>query len=333
MKTTMKTKQFFLFTVSIAVALFSFSCSEDDDSDSDTKGKDTEVAVTGIRLDKTTLSIVAESIGQLEATLEPAGVAGTIEWSSQNQAIAAVNNKGVVTGLSAGTTKIAATCGAFTAFCEVTVTSKPVDLGEHPSLEGSDYFVIVLSENAFDAVKDKVIHDFRPDDVNKFLYVWNAGETLDAGNPSGLNFYGEDGWVSFIVTNAGWSGAGYAISPGFGTINMTPFFNNPDDYCFHIALKSAQPTSSYTFTFTDKVSTVVVVIGSAAVDGKTPYTDFARDNEWHEIEIPMSYFASQGLYFREPFQDVNIFSFSAGGVAGTTLDMDAVFFYKKKKAE
>jgi hypothetical protein len=326
MKTTVKTKQFLLFAMSIAVALFSFSCSEDDDSDDN--GNAAEVTLTGISLDKTTLSIAVESTERLEATLEPAGATGTVEWSSQNPAIAAVN-KGVVTGLSAGTTKIAATCGAFTALCEVTVTPKPVDLGKYPSLEGSDYFVIVLSENAFEAVKDKVIHDFRPDDVNKYLYVWSDGETLAAGNPSGLNFYGEDGWVSFIVTNAGWSGAGYAISPGFGTINMTPFFNNPDDYCFHIALKSAQPASSYTFTFTDKVSTVVVVIGSAAVDGKTPYTDFARDNEWHEIEIPMSYFASQGLYFREPFQDVNIFSFSAGGIAGTTLDMDAIFFYKK----
>jgi hypothetical protein len=178
-------------------------------------------------------------------------------------------------------------------------------------------------------VKDKVIHDFRPDDVSKFLYVWINGETFAAGTPSGLNFYGEDGWVSFVVANSEWSGAGYAITPEFGTIDMSAIFNNPDDYYFHIALKSAQPTSSYAFTFTDKQAPVTLVIGSNAVDGKQPYANFARDNEWHEIEIPMSYFANQGLFYRTPFQDVNIFTFSAGGIAGTTLDMDAIFFYKK----
>lgn len=37
----------------------------------------------------------------------------TVEWSSSNPKVAAVDEKGVVTGVSAGTAKITAKCGVF----------------------------------------------------------------------------------------------------------------------------------------------------------------------------------------------------------------------------
>ena len=101
---------------------------------------------------------------------------------------------------------------------------------------------------------------------------------------------------------------------------------------FHIGLKSAQPSSSYLLIFTDGQSEAKVCIGSSDyVDGITykPYADFSRDNEWHSVEIPVTHLQELGLFFDKPFTDVNIFAFLGGLVSGTTLDMDAVFFYKK----
>ncbi|HEY6915659.1 MAG TPA: hypothetical protein VI413_13370, partial [Paludibacter sp.] len=69
------------------------------------------------------------------------------------------------------------------------------------------------------------------------------------------------------------------------------------------------------------------------VDGDKTYPslgDFARDGEWHEIEIPMSTFKTMGLSYSNFVSDPNIISFLSGGVTGKTLDLDAVFIYKKQ---
>ena len=40
-----------------------------------------------------------------------------------------------------------------------------------------------------------------------------------------------------------------------------------------------------------------------------PFADFARDGEWHEIEIPASKFRELGVFYNEPFNDKNVFAF------------------------
>ncbi|KAA6344333.1 hypothetical protein EZS27_008029 [termite gut metagenome] len=326
----MKTKTIFLSAMSMLLALFIFSCSSSDD-----ENNNDDVAVTGITLDQETASVDVEATITLTATLEPAGANGSITWSSSDSEVAVVTN-GVVTGITQGTTTIAAACGAFSATCEVTVTPKPLSTSQFPSLQGSDYYVISLSESAFEAIKSKVTIDFRPDEVNKNLFVWSG--TFSGGTPVGPNFYEEpEGWVSLVVANTDWSGAGYAIGPEFGTIDMTKLAASPEDYYFHIALKSAQPEIAYTFIFAvdkitdDKAMEVKIVIGNAPGDNDIlPSYNFERDNEWHEFEIPITKFIElQPGAFQNPFVDANIFAFLAGGGIGKTLDMDAVFFYKK----
>jgi len=310
-------KRTIISTVLFAIMALSFTgCGGDD------------IEVTGISLDQATLQVPVESTGALIATLEPEGAKGDVQWSSSDPSVAAVNN-GIVTGLKQGTATVAASFGIFSATCEVTVTPKQLDPNNLPaSLKGSNYHIIQIDETSYGYIQNKVVNDFRPDDNFKNLWVWEA--TFLGGTPSGLNFYGmTEGWVSLVVSNVGWSGAGYNVAAGFGDINMTDLYANPNDYVFHIALKSAQPSSSYLFIFTDKTSEAKVCIGSAAIEGIEPYMDFTRDNEWHSIEIPVSYLNTLGLFYNAAFSDVNILAFLAGGVQGTTLDMDAVFFYKK----
>jgi hypothetical protein len=320
----MKTKTIFLSAMSMLLALFIFSCSSSDD-----ENNNDDVAVTGITLDQETASVDVEATITLTATLEPAGANGSITWSSSDPEVAVVNN-GVVTGITQGTTTIAAACGAFSATCEVTVTPKPLPTSQFPSLQGSDYYVIALSESAFEAIKSKVAIDFRPDGVNKNLFVW--GETMNGGTPVGPNSYGEaEGWVSLVVNDGTWSGAGYAIGPEFGPIDMTKLATSPEDYYFHIALKSTQSETSYEFVFAvDKLTEEKALEVHIFVGGENADINFVRDGEWDEIEIPLTTFiAKQPAAFQNSFVDANIFAFLLGGVGGTTLDMDAVFFYKK----
>jgi len=199
------------------------------------------------------------------------------------------------------------------------------------SLWGSNYYLISLDEATYDYISDKVVEDFRVNDESTFLYVWNG---FDAGTSSGLNFYDQsESWVSLQVSDgAGWSGAGFFVDSLYGEIDMTNMYSNPDDYVFHIGLKSSEE-SSYLLIFSNGSSEFKVCLGSSAyVDGDVtyePYADFSRDGEWHAIEIPLSYFHEQGFYYDTTFSNVNILAFLAGSTGGTTIDFDAMFFYEK----
>ena len=86
------------------------------------------VSVTGVTLDKTTLSLTEGDTETLTATVAPADADNqTVTWSSSNPAAATVAN-GVVTAVAGGTATITATTvdGGFTASCEVTVAAAPV---------------------------------------------------------------------------------------------------------------------------------------------------------------------------------------------------------------
>ncbi|TLX70323.1 Ig domain-containing protein [Labilibacter sediminis] len=319
----MKTKS--LLLVAVLFAFIFASCSSDD------KKEDPNIDVTGISVDQETLSVEVESTATLVASLAPAGATGDVSWSSSDPSVASVNN-GVIIGLKTGEATIAASHGAFSASCVITVTPKTIDPEDLPaSLKGSNYHVVHMDGISFEYISDKVVNDFRPDEENKFLYVWE--NTFSAGTSSGLNFYGQaEGWISLVVGSVGWSGAGYNVATGYGDIDMTDLYANPEDYYFHAAFKSASE-SSYLLIFEDGASAAKVCIGSSDFnDAGTifpAYADFTRDNEWHSVEIPVTKLKELGLFYNDIFQNKNVLSFLAGGVSGTTFDMDAAFFYKK----
>ncbi len=90
-----------------------------------TSGGDDTVAVTGVSLDKTSLSLTsAGQTATLTATVAPSNATNkTVTWSSSDNAVATVNN-GVVTAVANGTATITAKTadGNKTATCTVTVS-------------------------------------------------------------------------------------------------------------------------------------------------------------------------------------------------------------------
>ncbi|MBP7612358.1 MAG: Ig domain-containing protein [Paludibacter sp.] len=113
----MKLKHLFL---AVAILPLLFSC-------------DPEVTVTGIAVDKT--SVTLTEVGQtdtLVATVVPAKATVNVTWKSSNTAVATVTGDGmtaVITAVGNGTAKISATTDIFSAECTVTVNIGTVDPG------------------------------------------------------------------------------------------------------------------------------------------------------------------------------------------------------------
>ena len=84
----------------------------------------TTVAVTGVSVSPTNVSIDAGTTTNLSATVSPSDASDqSVSWSSSNASVATVSSSGLVTGVSAGTATITVTTtdGNFTATTAVTV--------------------------------------------------------------------------------------------------------------------------------------------------------------------------------------------------------------------
>ena len=77
-------------------------------------------SVTEIRLNTHTAAITGTGTKQLKAITAPGK--GTVTWASSASAYATVSSTGLVTGVTAGTTIITATCNGLTDTCTVTVS-------------------------------------------------------------------------------------------------------------------------------------------------------------------------------------------------------------------
>ena len=218
----------------------------------------------------------------------------------------------------------------------------------HASLQGSDYYVLFMDDASYAAIEDKVVADFRPSTLEDGTVVVNIdvwSGTYTAGTNSGLGFYGAaTGWVSFVVGGAGWSGGAWDLYNGETDVpdvdKVTAIADDLDSYYLHFAYKTNQegkshlaymtwPSADYagsSFAFGDPA--VPYVDNGITYNPVAPVGGEFVVGEWNEYEIPL---ADMGLDFSQDPLDaaINLFAFLSGGVAGTTLDLDAVFIYKK----
>ncbi|MBQ3378327.1 MAG: Ig domain-containing protein [Clostridia bacterium] len=91
------------------------------------------VPVTGVTLDKTSLTLIAGKSGTLKATVKPSDASDTtVTWESSEPTVAVVSSGGKVTGVAPGSAVITVRSadGGKTAYCVVTVQAETVPIGE-----------------------------------------------------------------------------------------------------------------------------------------------------------------------------------------------------------
>ena len=251
-------------------------------------------------------------------------------WESSKAEVATVDKDGKVVAVAEGSTIITAKAGEQTAKCMVKVTSgkDPIENG----VKGSKVWPVIMDQLTFEGCGSKIAGDIRVDDVDNHLYIWPDGTTYAAGDGVGKNAMGNDeGYVALTCTSAalGWSGLGFCIEKAESVAALEALrqeiLANPDQYFFHLALKSTDKASHKFYVFNDGVNGFS--IGTAEIDGGAIFADITRDGKWHEIDVPMSKFTA-GLQKPVAAGD-NVFCALSGNQPGAQLNMDAVYFYKK----
>ena len=251
-------------------------------------------------------------------------------WESSKAEVATVDKDGKVVAVAEGSTIITAKAGEQTAKCMVKVTSgkDPIENG----VKGSKVWPVIMDQLTFEGCGSKIVGDIRVDDVDNHLYIWPDGTTYAAGDGVGKNAMGNDeGYVALTCTSAalGWSGLGFCIEKAESVAALEALrqeiLANPDQYFFHLALKSTDKASHKFYVFNDGVNGFS--IGTAEIDGGAIFADITRDGKWHEIDVPMSKFTA-GLQKPVAAGD-NVFCALSGNQPGAQLNMDAVYFYKK----
>lgn len=141
-----------------------------------------KVDVTGISLNKTTLTLTDRTPVPLVATIEPSSASNkAVTWTSSNEVVASVDQEGNVTAKSAGETTITATSVDNTdikATCDVTVNAYTVNLTQPESPKG---ITISASSNANVFAGDEVTLSYSGAPTGWQLESWSVkyGEEKD----------------------------------------------------------------------------------------------------------------------------------------------------------
>lgn len=313
----MKANKFCAFALA-ALALVGFSSCKGNQNVDDEK----ELTLT-----ESSISMKVGETHQLVANV-------TVEsWASNDDKVATVDNKGIVTAVAEGTAIVSATAKGKSKTCVVKVTKEGQGDGDKPStaeVKGSQIWPVVLDAAVADANASKVVASFAPDEASKFLYVWDKTYVKN-DNPTGRGFYGSEGYMAMTVGTVGWSGCGFNLTKDGNDWEAAEALRaaivaDPDNYFLHLAIKSTDNYAHCFYVF--GAETTKFVLGSKSVYDGPVYSDFTRSGEWQEFDIPMSKYAT-ALASIKCEAGVNVFVILTEGVQGAQLNMDAIYFYKK----
>ena len=193
---------------------------------------------------------------------------------------------------------------------------------------------IMLDGHTSADVQDYIVSDFRPNDVDQNLYIWN--ETYAGGEATGLNFYGNvDGYIALVEAGDGWAGMGFCLTAdgnGWQAAESlrAAIAESPDDYFLHLAIKSTDQGNHCFYIMSNE--TTKFVLGAKSIYDGPIYANFERDGSWAEFYVPMSEYAD-ALAATTIAAGVNVFITMGEGIEGTQLNLDAIYFCDKEFKE
>ena len=155
-----------------------------------------DVSVTGISLDKTSVSLKKGESTTLKATVKPDNATNkTVTYTSSNTKVATVNSSGKVTAVGGGKATITAKAGSKTATCTVTVTVPQTGI----SASGSTTRKVTVG----DTVKLSVVK-VPSDSTDNFNVKWTSSNTKIATVSNGTVKAVAPGTVNITAESNGW---------------------------------------------------------------------------------------------------------------------------------
>lgn len=168
-------KPFFTAFAVILIAGVSSGCGKDEPTPSGGNGGNetgpTTVAVTGVSLNKQTLSMVEGDSETLTATVAPSNATNkAVSWKSSDASVASVDNSGKVTAVKAGSATITVTTtdGSKTATCSVTVTAKTIEVND-VGLDESEMEMVAGDSYQFTVT-------LKPDNASDKTLSWSSSD-------------------------------------------------------------------------------------------------------------------------------------------------------------
>lgn len=218
------------------------------------------VPVTGISLNKNETTIARGATEQLTATVEPEGTGSTVAWSSDNEAVATVDQNGLVTAVGKGTANITATAGGQSASCAVTVNAP---------LQGIEITGEQSTIKKGQTTQLSVVYD--PEDTTDDTTVtWSSdNEEVATVDQTGLVTAVADGTANIKAT-VGTLEATYAITVqevklNKITIKETTTIHRGETETLEVTYDPENATDDKTVTWTSSDPTVATVDGSGTV--------------------------------------------------------------------
>ena len=180
------------------------------------------------------------------------------------------------------------------------------------------------------------VNNFGPDDVTRFLYIWDNTFTPGDSSYPGVGYSDMqfDGYTSLNVGSVGWSGAGWYITPESGI--------STEHWCdqtkFHVAYRTdSNAPASVAIIINDAAQEVPgsapakFAVGTAFNDGGAIYPTIgpALNDEWQAVEISFADLKKiyPGFnYVPSPHYGGNVVSILGGGVTGQNIAIDCMYF-------
>ena len=113
-----------MFILAAAVSFFAVGCAEDAP---DSSGNDSSETSYTLELTPDSLALTVGQTGTLSAKLTPADDSEAFDWRSKDESIATVDNSGVVTAVSPGSTVISVSAKGLSRQCTVVVNQREVE--------------------------------------------------------------------------------------------------------------------------------------------------------------------------------------------------------------
>lgn len=185
------------------------------------------------------------------------------------------------------------------------------------------------------------VNDWRVNDVDRFLYVWDNTFTGGDGSYPGVGYSDMqfDGYSSLNVGTVGWSGAGFFCSADSKTSTMHWNENTK----FHVAVRTtATAPESVAIIIADGdpagSSPAKVALGESFNDSGAIYPTIGPklSDEWQGIDISfadLKRFYPSFAWVNVEAWSGNIVSILGGGVTGQNISLDCMYFHTPTGAE